>query len=503
MGIAFRVDATSQIGTGHFMRCLTLAEELRKSDVQIRFISRGLPQHLSEMLTSRSIEFIALKNEGSEKGGDELAHSAWLGVTQAQDAKDTAAALAGRKWDWLIVDHYALDARWESAMREQAGKIMAIDDLADRKHDCDVLLDQNYYRDMQTRYDGKVPEHCRMLLGPRYSLLREEFRKLREQCKPRTGEVKRILLFFGGVDSNNYTGLAIEALKSLGLKNIEVDVVIGAQHPCRSEIEQACAAQGYGCHVQTPRMAELMAAADLAIGAGGTAIWERCCLGLPSLSICAADNQRRQLADAAIAGLLYSPADDGDQIDLIRRHAKCLTENASLLKLISTSAMNAVDGVGAIRVASMLGVSDIEIKYATESDSKNLFEWRNHQSIRSVSRNTGLLDWEVHCSWLSSILADKNRELLIGYIAGKPIGVVRFDKLINVAEVSIYLVPDASAKGTGRDLLLKAERWLKANCPEITQIRAVVLDGNIRSQKLFLGTDYQIEEIHYLKELKD
>ena len=270
-GVAFRVDATAQIGTGHFRRCLTLAEALQQRGAQIRFVSRGLPDHLRDMLTARDMDFAPLSEAVTSAAPGDLAHSIWLGTSQAQDASDSAAVLAGREWDWLVVDHYALDARWESAMRNTAAKIMAIDDLADRQHDCDALLDQNYYRDMQTRYDGKVSEYCRMLLGPRYALLREEFRELRAQLKPRTGDVRRMLLFFGGVDAGNYTGLAIEALSGLVIKGVEVDVVIGAQHPLRTEIEQACATHGYVCHVQTSRMAELMAAADFAIGAGGSA----------------------------------------------------------------------------------------------------------------------------------------------------------------------------------------------------------------------------------------
>ena len=502
-GVAFRVDATSQIGTGHFMRCLTLADALRQRGAWIRFVSRGLPDHLQDMLTARDMGFAPLNDAVTAQAPDDLAHSNWLGTSQVQDAGDSAEALADREWDWLIVDHYALDARWESAMRDSAGKIMAIDDLADRKHDCDVLLDQNYYRDMQTRYGGKVPEHCRVLLGPRYALLREEFRELRAQVKPRTGEVKRILMFFGGVDAGNYTGLAIKALSGLDIKGVEVDVVIGAQHPQRAEIEQACTTQGYACYVQTSRMAELMAAADLAIGAGGSATWERCCLGLPALSICTAENQRRQIADAAEAGLLYAPSGEGDLVDMLRRHVRCLMENRPLLRFTSEALMELVDGKGAMRVSSLIGMGNIEIRRATEKDSKKLYEWRNHPGIRAVSRNNELIDWDSHCLWLSAVLLDKDRELLVGYVGEEPAGVARFDKIQSVVEVSIYLVPGASLKGQGRNFLLSAERWLAAHRPDMRQIRAKVLGTNVASQKLFFGTGYHVESIHYLKELKD
>jgi UDP-2,4-diacetamido-2,4,6-trideoxy-beta-L-altropyranose hydrolase len=162
---------------------------------------------------------------------------------------------------------------------------------------------------MQIRYTGKVPSHCQLLLGPRYALLRDEFRKLREQVKPRTGPVKRILVFFGGVDADNYTGLAIKAIKELAIKELHVDVVIGAQHPRSEEIEVTCAEQGYVCHVQTDKIAELMVAADLAIGAGGSATWERCCLGLPSVILVIADNQSKAAVDLEAAGVIINLGD--------------------------------------------------------------------------------------------------------------------------------------------------------------------------------------------------
>jgi UDP-2,4-diacetamido-2,4,6-trideoxy-beta-L-altropyranose hydrolase len=261
------------------------------------------------MLLAKDMELVSLNNTASTSPIDDLAHSAWLGISQAQDVQDTIQALSGQSWDWLVVDHYALDARWESTMRNTAKQIMVIDDLADRQHDCELLLDQNYYADMQTRYSGKVPAHCQLLLGPRYALLREEFRRLRLQIKPRTGEVKKLLVFFGGVDADNYTGLAIKALADMALKEVQVDVVIGAQHPCHTEIVTQCATRGFVCHVQTDKMAELMAAADLAIGAGGSATWERCSMGLPSIILELGENQSKAAVDLHAAGVLINLGD--------------------------------------------------------------------------------------------------------------------------------------------------------------------------------------------------
>jgi UDP-2,4-diacetamido-2,4,6-trideoxy-beta-L-altropyranose hydrolase len=306
--IAFRVDASNQIGTGHFMRCMTLADELKKHGAQIRFISRNLPTHLIDMLTEKGMKYLSLSLDDAKESVDELAHASWLGTSQAQDAQATLQALADQTWDWIVVDHYALDKRWESVVRANCKKLMVIDDLADRQHDCDVLLDQNYYADMQIRYVNKVPSHCQLLLGPRYALLREEFIILREKVKVRTGDVKKILVFFGGVDADNYTSLAMQALAELNSKQ-QVDVVIGVQHPNREKIQQACINHGFICHVQTTRMAELMAEADLAIGGGGTAIWERCAMGLPSIIVVMAENQSKAAMDLDAFGVLINLGD--------------------------------------------------------------------------------------------------------------------------------------------------------------------------------------------------
>lgn len=499
--VVFRSDATSQIGTGHFMRCMTLAEELKQHNARIRFICRNLPQYLRDMLAANDIELVSLESGATPSSAGGLAHSHWLNASQEQDAQATKQALSDQAWDWLVVDHYALDARWESALRATARQIMVIDDLADRNHDCDVLLDQNLYADMQERYAGKVPVHCRLLLGPRYALLREEFREFRKQARPRTGLIKRILVFFGGVDADNYTGRVVDALAGLEIKALQVDVVIGMQHPCREKIEARCASHGYHCHVQTRRMAELMANADLAIGAGGSAMWERCCLGLPALSICVADNQRKQIADAAENGLIYAPSSDDELAGAIQRHTRALLENEPLLKLISKNAMQEVDGLGVNRVAGILGVSSIEIRTANEADSSKLFEWRNHRAIREVSKNSAPIEWVDHQSWFASVLADKNRMLLIGYIKNEPMGVVRFDKMGETAQVSIYLVPEGGFKGQGRNLLLSAEQWLRSHRSDIKYIRAEVLGENEPSQRLFLNANYQLKELHYLKEL--
>jgi UDP-2,4-diacetamido-2,4,6-trideoxy-beta-L-altropyranose hydrolase len=503
VNIVVRVDASRQIGVGHLVRCLTLADALRVRGARCRFVCRHVPDTFAATILSRGHELERLRASGGSGShqGRPVTES-WLGVGQEEDARQTLAALGGRRCDWLVVDHYALDLDWESKLRSATRHILAIDDLADRKHDCDVLLDQNLYLDADTRYAGQVPGHCRLLLGPRYALLREEFREERLHAKPRSGPVRRILVFFGGVDATNRTSFAIEALTQLDLREIHVDIVIGAEHPNRDEIEAVCRARQFALHVQTGRMAELMTSADLGIGAGGSATWERCCVGLPCVAASIASNQDRLVHDAALAGALYAPEGALADADELALHVRSLIENQLLRQSISCNGMKIVDGRGTNRVLCALGVVLISIRPAVPEDASNLFAWRNHPAIRQVSRSTSPLDWSTHNRWLESILGDPARVLLIGETAGHPVGVVRFDTAGHTAEVSIYTVPGHDQRGMGADLLSAAETWLSRNRSDIEHLNAEVLGGNPPSHSLFSGAGYQLRSAVYTKRMK-
>lgn len=498
--VAFRVDASLQIGTGHVMRCMTLAEMLKQRGAHIRFISRHMPEHLQQQLQSNGYELHMLPLEESADQS-RLAHAAWLGTTQKIDVQASVEVLSDTHWDWLVVDHYALDAEWESRLREVAGKILAIDDLADRQHDCDMLLDQNYYADMHSRYSGKVPEYCRLLLGPRYALLREEFRDSRKELRSCREHVERILVCFGGMDAANYTSKAIAALAPI-ISKVHVDVVIGAKHPAREFIRAECLRLGFECHVQTTQMAQLMAQADLAIGAGGITTWERCCLGLPSITIAVAENQKAQLRDAAVAGLLYMPdANEEGSLVGMDHHLLSLLGNFSLRSLIFRNGLDAVDGKGTLRTVTRMGFVGLQLRAAVREDMHKMFDWRNHPSIRSVSRNGEPLVKESHKRWFDSVMADDKKHLLIAESNLDEIGVVRFDMVHDEAEISIYLVPDSDNSGRGSELLRAAELWLAEHFPNVSILRAEVLGANDRSHHLFQSNGYLIETTAYVKRL--
>ncbi|CDG81591.1 acetyltransferase family protein [Janthinobacterium agaricidamnosum NBRC 102515 = DSM 9628] len=491
------------------MRCATLADALRSRGATVTFVCRDLPGNYIAWLEARNFEVVKLAAPlplaSAVHGAYLPVHLPWLGVSLDQEIAEVRRALADLPLqDWIIVDHYALDQQWERQVQPFTRSIMVIDDLADRRHDCNVLLDQNYYRDMQQRYDNLLPPSCKKLLGPAYALLRDEFASRRAGLKPRSGAVERVLVFFGGVDADNYTGATIAALAGADRPQVQVDVVIGAGHPARAAIEAACERYGYSCHVQTPRMAELMAGADLAIGAGGTATWERCCLGLPALTLCIADNQRQLVDDAALAGLIYAP-----QIDQrhsmeqgLRQHYLALLDNQGLRGFLSQQSHDVVDGRGAARVARAMGSHGIVLRQAQVADSADLMAWRNHPSIRAVSRNSAPIMADQHQAWFDAVLRDEQRILLIGQHAdGQAVGVVRFDLHEDSAEVSIYLVPGASGRGLGAELLASAEQWLSKNRSDITIIRAEVLGDNQPSHRLFLTGSYVRDSTRYFKKV--
>lgn len=291
MNIIFRTDSSIDIGSGHLMRCLTLADELKKSGAKVEFVCRELEGNLIKIVEEKGYLVHRLPKPILDEEGLS-GYARWLGVNGEIDAEQTEKILKStNKIDLLIIDHYALDIKWESKLRSYTKKIMVIDDLANRKHDADILLDQNYVENMATRYDNLVPPSCIKLLGPKYVLLRPEFYAVKGNLRKRDNIVKRILIFFGGSDPTNETTKAIKAVQGLNRPDIEVDIVIGASNPWQEEIKQQCEELGFNYYRQVNNMAELMAKADLAIGAGGATTWERCFLGLPSICIIAAENQ--------------------------------------------------------------------------------------------------------------------------------------------------------------------------------------------------------------------
>jgi len=367
MHFAFRTDASLTIGTGHVMRCLTLADALRERGAVCRFICRDHPGNLIDAIRKRGygVHILPPCEHPQVPQAESLPrHAAWLGCDWQTDAQRTAFAMADRRHDWLVVDHYALDARWESALRDKANRIFAIDDLGDRPHDADLLLDQNLGRD-NADYAGLVPAHCTVLTGPRYALLRPEFATLREYSlqRRRSPKLKCLLITMGGVDQLNASSKVLEALKTCPLpSDCQITVVMGASAPWLEQVRSLAATMPWTTTVRVniSDMAQVMADSDLAIGAAGATSWERCCLGVPTVVLVLADNQRsiaQALSDAGAALLT--------EAETFKNQALITPELFKMRALgaMSEAAAAITDGLGVTRVIENLAN---KVKYANQ-----------------------------------------------------------------------------------------------------------------------------------------
>jgi len=505
MNIVFRVDASLDIGSGHVMRCLTLANTLSELGANISFICREHPGNLLELIQDRGFNSAALLLSDAEsceslsEGGYALAHDSWLGTDWRSDAEQSQAAINDEKVDWLIVDHYALDARWESAMRPFCERIMVIDDLADRDHDCDLLLDQNLIADMEHRYDNRVPSHCVHLLGPSYALLQSEYAELHPRTPPRRGTVQRIFVFFGSADNHNLTGQAIAAFLDLDRSDIVLDVVINPASPNAAAIRgQAYDHTNITLHETLPSLAPLMLKADLAIGAAGTTTWERCCLGLPTVVVTVADNQRAIAEELNKRGIIeWLGSKDDLKFERLRDVVAKLLDSGISPEWLSRC-WQTVDGRGVERVTRALfpsAESNLRVRLANADDASLILNWANDPQVRKNAFSSGIISRHSHAEWFCKRLKDpKNcRIYVIELENGLPIGQVRFERQDLGWEITYALDTTFRGKGLGSKLLKTAivemERD-KANQTLFGQVK----ESNKASRKVF-------EELGFSKEI--
>ncbi len=351
MKVLVRADAGALIGSGHVRRSLTLADALRAGGAKITFVCRAHPGHLADLIRAEGYECRLLPVVDASGAG----YVAWLGARLEQDAAD-AAAIARELGhvDLLLTDHYAIGNDWQRTVRPAVSWIMAIDDLANRSHDADVVLDQNFGR-TAAMYAPLVPAACRVLAGPRYALLRSEFAAARPAALARrknfTG-VRRVLVSLGGMDPQNLTERVVRLLAAArGGQPVIVTTVIGDGRQVEA-LRRAAAGMDIEVLVGASNMAELMRDADVAIGGMGGTAWERCALGLPTLALIVADNQRPAAVRMQTAGLLV----DALMPDELDEDALCrlLTLDLQTYAALSAAVAAQCDGEGAARVVDVV-----------------------------------------------------------------------------------------------------------------------------------------------------
>jgi len=506
--VAFRTDASLTIGAGHVMRCLTLADALKAKGAHCHFISRAHPGHLLELIRQRGFECTALPAELSAQpaaniqttsdSAKEPVHAPWLGCAWQTDAEQTRAILAKLQPDWLVADHYALDQRWETALRPNFQQLMVIDDLADRPHQCDLLLDQNLGRQPQD-YADLVPAQCKVLTGPQYALLRPEFAALRAYSLQRRQQpvLKNLLITMGGVDQPNATGQVLQALKGCTLpQDCRISVVMGLQAPWLPQVRAQAQDMPWPTEVlvNISDMAQRMADSDLAIGAAGSTSWERCCLGLPTLLVVLADNQKEgatALADSECALLLGEVENIKKSIQPMMH----LLQKTEMLQALSQASYAATDGQGTKKVTTLLKVevaTALHARPAEVGDEQLLFDWANDPITRNNAFNPIPIQLKVHRAWLTQCLSDPANcaIFIVENDDGVPLGQVRFNKVESLCwKIDYSLAPHFRGVGFGKYLLTTAIDAFQQSYSG-DALLGIVKMGNTPSCRVFESLDF-------------
>lgn len=327
MKVVIRADASIEIGSGHIARCLNLAEEIRRRGGHVCFVSKEQAGNLVGRIRQAGFQVTEISTS-----------------SEMADANRTIEVIGDSRPDWLVVDHYGLGRAWEASLRRHVRRMLVIDDIA-RAHDCDALLDQNWFGDQtDRRYMGLLPGACRQLLGPTYALLGSEYAPLRSLARLRENPPRRLLVSFGGTDPTNETAKALSALCEPQFSNVEVDLVVRPMDRLSVEVVSAAALRpNLTVHSGLRSLAALMIRADYSLGAAGVTTWERLCLGLPSAVVAVAENQiaiARSLAEAGYVHWIGS-ASETTAADYVAALSQPPRELTALPVL--------VDGLGASR----------------------------------------------------------------------------------------------------------------------------------------------------------
>ena len=490
--IAFRADASLDIGTGHVMRCLTLADALRKEGAVCRFLCSPLEGNLIDYVRQRgyAVDELPLpvdpENQCEEK--DLPVHQAWLGKGWQLDAQQVQQALEGQKQDWLVVDHYALDVRWETATAAVREHLLVIDDLADRLHVCDGLLDQNL-GSLEAAYAEKVPEACQLFVGAQYAMLRPEFANLRRASLERraSGGLSRLLISMGGVDKGNVTAQVLYALQAVqGLQDdLSIDVVMGQHAPWLEDVKRISQSMPWETrvHVNTSDMAQHMVNSDLAIGAAGSTSWERCVLALPTVMAVLADNQRNAAHSLQQTGAVLAVEMGANFEESVRSCVELLARDSTLRKNMSKKSAEVTSGDGVeILVKWMRGLNMSELgvlREISDDELELMLAWRNAPTVRNNMYTRQVIRLEDHLKWWAGIKKRPDQKYFMYEFKGVPTGIVAFNDLDAGNENSawaFYASPDAP-KGTGSRMeFLALEHAF--DCLNLSRLYCEVLDFN-------------------------
>jgi UDP-2,4-diacetamido-2,4,6-trideoxy-beta-L-altropyranose hydrolase len=463
------------IATGHVMRCLALAQAWQDSGGQVVFAMAESTPAIDELLRVEGMGVVQLQ----------------VSPSSVEDARDVSALARDRHAIWAVVDGYRFDSEYQRNLKNAGLKLLFVDDLGQCEHYCaDLVLNQNAHAS-ESMYQGREV-HTKLLLGPRFAMLRRNFARWRKWRREVTPNGRKVLVTMGGSDPDNFTVVVLESLRKVKIDGLEVVVVLGGSNPHAGFAKQV-ASQSSAIRIlkNASNMPELMAWADVAVAAAGSTCGEMCLLGLPALLIDLAENQTpvaRELGRTGVAIHLGSSKEV--TASQIAEEVQSLLLSTELRSSLSHRSSELVDGEGAERVVAAVYEGGLRLRRVRRNDCRQLWEWANDPEVRPVSFATEPISWERHQQWFNSKLCDPNAVLyFVVDSANIPAGQVRYQIDGTTAAVSISLSPQFRGKGYGRVVLKMATEDL-FQTTAVTQIDAYVKPNNTASLRLFTRVGY-------------
>lgn len=482
--LVIRADAGFAIGAGHVMRCLALAQAWRKAGGSITFLMASTTTFVKERLAEDRFEVM---EKGAQPGS----------LEDAMNTRNVASQLHVR---WLVLDGYHFGADYCSAVVSPEWRILRIEDMPGTEfHTADVILNQNLHAEdsmysIRTKAEYAESSKTELLLGPRYALLRDEFVDARQITRKIPVVVSKLLITTGGGDASNLLPLVVEAINFSALA-LDVKVVVGtapeAEFLFSHERESRSSIQ---LLVGSRSMSQLATWADIAVSAAGSTCWEFCALGLPSILIDVARNQRPLAESLSQRGIARWVPFEEASIQRIAKEIELLIESPETREVMSCRGKDLVDGRGAQRVVSALRALGIQFRRATQEDCSLLWYWANDPNTRAASFRSAQISWDEHCEWFNKNLAHDNSLLLIAEESRSPIATIRVQKKkASMGELSITLAPEVRGSGLATYLIRNCE-CRAATELNLSGIEALIKPENLASRRAFENAGYVLSE---------
>ena len=486
--LLIRVDATTPIGGGHIMRCLALAQAWQAEGGQAIFLSHCESDALRQRITDEGMEFIPVAYPHPDPRDLhttlEILRKHFNAATGNQKAKN------GNK-NWLVLDGYHFDVIYQQAVRAAGHCLLVIDDMAHLPaYHADILLNQNLGAE-NLKYD--CDPATSLLLGPRYALLRQEFLVWRGWRREIPDMALKVLVTMGGGDPDNVTLKVTEALSQVKIDSLEVVVVAGGSNPHFQKLE--CAVRGLRVPVRLVRnavnMPELMTWADIAVTGGGSTCWELAFMGLPSVVLTLAENQKAIAENLDTAGVAvnlgwHEQVPTADITEAINRLVRSPEKRSEMTCKVQAM----IDGLGANRIVKEIAAQPLVLRWVTKSDCELLWEWVNDSDVRASSFRSEYIPMEEHKRWFYGKIDDARCFHFVGLNSGRaPVGQVRFDVSDNEAEVDVSVARIHRGKGYSSELIRKGIQTLLKETA-VRTVHAFVKPGSRASLQAFLKAGF-------------